>query len=97
MHLEWRMVTAAWPGCNAWRLVVLQTFPPCLNSVQQADGRQCIHITVRDTGIGIDSDAMSKLFRSFQQAHESMSRKYGGTGENGFSSLRRDTRGQQCS
>lgn len=45
------------------------------------DGRQCIHISVRDTGIGIDAGAMSKLFRSFQQAHESMSRRYGGTGE----------------
>lgn len=47
----------------------------------QPDGRQCMHITVHDTGIGIEPSAMSKLFQSFQQAHESMSRKYGGTGE----------------
>lgn len=49
---------------------------------QQAGGgsTQCIHIAVRDTGIGIDAGAMTKLFQSFQQAHESMSRKYGGTG-----------------
>lgn len=46
----------------------------------QPDGRQCMHITVQDTGIGIEPSAMSKLFQSFQQAHESMSRKYGGTG-----------------
>jgi signal transduction histidine kinase len=66
---------------HARRLLVLRMVTPCLTCVQQADGRQCIHIAVRDTGIGIDSDAMSKLFRSFQQAHESMSRKYGGTGD----------------
>jgi signal transduction histidine kinase len=44
------------------------------------EGKQMIHITIRDTGIGIDPQSMGKLFRSFQQAQSTMSRSYGGTG-----------------
>ena len=43
-------------------------------------GRQRFHLTIQDTGIGIDPDSMKKLFQCFRQGHESMSRKYGGTG-----------------
>ncbi len=35
---------------------------------------------VRDTGIGLSADAMSRLFQSFSQADSSTTRKYGGTG-----------------
>lgn len=35
---------------------------------------------VRDTGIGLTSEEISKLFQSFSQADESITRKYGGTG-----------------
>lgn len=35
---------------------------------------------VRDTGIGIASDKLSKLFKAFSQVDSSTTRKYGGTG-----------------
>jgi len=40
----------------------------------------CLLISVRDSGIGIAPDALTKLFEPFFQADSSMARKYGGTG-----------------
>ena len=39
-----------------------------------------LRIDVRDTGIGIPTDAMDKLFQSFSQVDASIARRYGGTG-----------------
>ena len=39
-----------------------------------------IRFEVRDTGIGIHSEAQKKLFMAFEQADNSTTRKYGGTG-----------------
>ena len=39
-----------------------------------------LHFSVADTGIGIPSDRITKLFQPFTQADTSISRKYGGTG-----------------
>jgi signal transduction histidine kinase/ActR/RegA family two-component response regulator len=44
------------------------------------DGRREITFTVTDTGIGIPDDKRNLLFKSFSQADESNTRRYGGTG-----------------
>ncbi|MCZ4223436.1 PAS domain S-box protein [Pedobacter rhodius] len=41
---------------------------------------QVIHISVVDTGIGMERAFVKHLFDKFSQEHESVSRKYGGTG-----------------
>ena len=39
-----------------------------------------IQISVTDTGIGISPEQQARLFKSFQQAEDGISRKFGGTG-----------------
>ena len=39
-----------------------------------------IHGVIKDTGIGIPEDARERIFRTFSQADNSVTRKYGGTG-----------------
>jgi len=48
--------------------------------VGKADDCCLLQFSVKDTGIGISSEQQKRLFRSFEQAESSTTRKYGGTG-----------------
>lgn len=49
--------------------------------VQERTASQALlHFAVKDTGIGLTPEQVSRLFQSFQQADSSTTRKYGGTG-----------------
>ncbi|HEY5603236.1 MAG TPA: ATP-binding protein [Gammaproteobacteria bacterium] len=52
-----------------------------LNVSQQTVGdRDCLSIEVKDSGIGMSSEQMSRVFEAFTQADPSISKEYGGTG-----------------
>lgn len=49
--------------------------------LQEEDEKQCVlHFEVHDTGVGIAQDALKKIFSSFSQADNSVTRNFGGTG-----------------
>ena len=50
------------------------------DNLDEADQTWLLHFSVRDTGIGIPADRMSRMFKAFSQADASTTRQFGGTG-----------------
>ena len=51
-----------------------------ISSVEETPVSVAIRVDIHDTGEGIPSDILPKLFRAFSQADSSTTRRYGGTG-----------------
>jgi len=46
----------------------------------EEEGLATIQVEVKDSGVGISQEQQARLFKSFEQAENNISRKYGGTG-----------------
>jgi len=65
---------------NAVKFTETGSIQISVSSLGTPDKEYEIKFIVRDSGIGISSDRMSRLFQSFSQVDASTTRKYGGTG-----------------
>ena len=67
-------------GSNAVKFTERGEIIFTLRALSVDNGSVLIECTVSDTGIGLTEEQKGRLFRSFEQADNSTTRKYGGTG-----------------
>jgi hypothetical protein len=65
---------------NAVKFTMTGSIHLRVSSVEEDPQSVLVRFDVEDTGIGISQDVLPKLFNTFEQADNSISRKYGGTG-----------------
>lgn len=65
---------------NAFKFTEQGSVQVITTSETLPNGKEKVRIEVRDTGVGISKEAQKRLFFSFEQADNSITRKYGGTG-----------------
>ncbi len=67
-------------GGNAIKFTHQGQVDVTLDVLSQDDEQVRLRFSVRDTGIGMSPDALSRIFEGFSQAEGSTTRQYGGTG-----------------
>ncbi|MBF0158115.1 MAG: response regulator [Magnetococcales bacterium] len=65
---------------NAFKFTDAGEIEVRIETIDQTDDRIVLQFCVRDTGIGMTEEQISRLFQPFSQADNSTTRKYGGTG-----------------
>jgi len=65
---------------NAVKFTAAGSISVTLETASAEAGAPLLRITVHDTGIGMESGTISRLFKPFAQADGSITRKFGGTG-----------------
>jgi len=65
---------------NALKFTEQGTITLRVRQLMENETSALLHFEVEDTGIGIGHEALSRLFNAFEQADNSMTRRFGGTG-----------------
>lgn len=65
---------------NALKFTEAGTVEVNVSLVDETDGAYLLMFEVVDTGVGIQEEFLKRIFKSFCQVDESITRKYGGTG-----------------
>jgi len=65
---------------NAVKFTELGGVTVSAKMVRGNDGRELLAVSVADTGVGMTTDQIDRLFRPFTQADTSITRRFGGTG-----------------